>query len=336
MENPIIFTFDENRILSGIAGQDSPIAIHQLEPSHHDTLQTIIPNQRLRLIQLFRKIYHEELLLDPNSRKVIICEDFRMSNPSKQLLSRVFLYDLLVPAVFFIPSSVLYLLSHSLSTGIVIGIGLEETVVIPIYDFRIITPQIMITDRALARITTHIQSLSDLENFATQDDNEVSILLGTTNTRALSKKTLDYLPNGTLEESVRSVLFSSDSSMMNDDNEFTIPEILRKITARLPIDIRSEIINSVVLAGPLTSAPGFAEMFSQELSIAQLSLLPLSRKSKPLSDSSLRIQINKVLSSDDMDLWTTTSAYVSTIVLSDFNYGDSSIFANEIRRDNFV
>ncbi|PVV00261.1 hypothetical protein BB560_005371 [Smittium megazygosporum] len=87
------------------------------------------------LHSILLSVYEKTLLLDSRSVKVIVVES-NLPRPIKSILSQVFLQRLMVPAITFLPSSVMSLLTLGLMSGITIEIGTQESTITPVYDGR--------------------------------------------------------------------------------------------------------------------------------------------------------------------------------------------------------
>jgi actin-related protein 10 len=90
-------------------------------------------NQLYRvLIHQLRRVFHDVLLTDPKSRKVIIVESPLIPLFVKELLCRVLFEQLQVPSVSFAPSGLLSLVGVGRITGLVVDCGHLETTVTPV------------------------------------------------------------------------------------------------------------------------------------------------------------------------------------------------------------
>ena len=76
--------------------------------------------------------YNRYLLTDPKQRTVVICEPPMMPIRIKEMIANILFHRLQVPALCFVPSHLLALLTTGESTGLVVDCGHLETTVLPV------------------------------------------------------------------------------------------------------------------------------------------------------------------------------------------------------------
>ncbi|KAI6122255.1 actin-domain-containing protein [Pisolithus croceorrhizus] len=106
-----------------------------------------------------RSVFHESLLTDPKSRKVILVEHPLLPLHIKEIFARVLFGNLQVPSISFAPSHLLSLLSVGRITGLVIDCGHLETAALPIFAARPLFPHLRTTPLAGSRFTSHLRAL---------------------------------------------------------------------------------------------------------------------------------------------------------------------------------
>ncbi|KAI8801925.1 actin family [Cladochytrium replicatum] len=111
------------------------------------------------LSDTLRNLYHLNLLTDPKQRKVILCENVLLPIIVKEAISRVLFTVLQVPSITFLPSQVLALLTVGKTTGLVVDVGYNETILLPIYDGRPLLPRVRSFPIAGASMTKRFEQL---------------------------------------------------------------------------------------------------------------------------------------------------------------------------------
>ncbi|KAI0322262.1 actin-domain-containing protein [Amylostereum chailletii] len=106
-----------------------------------------------------RAVFHDVLLTDPKSRKVIVIENPLLPVYVKDMFARVLFGNLQVPSISFASSHLLSLLSVGRITGLVLDCGWLESTALPIFSSRPLFPQLRSTPLAGSRLTAHIRAL---------------------------------------------------------------------------------------------------------------------------------------------------------------------------------
>ncbi|KAI0077080.1 actin-domain-containing protein [Panus rudis PR-1116 ss-1] len=112
-----------------------------------------------RLQDCLRAVFHDSLLTDPKSRKVILIEHPLLPIHVKEKMARILFNNLQVPSVSFASSPLLSLLAAGRLTGLVLDCGHLESTVLPIYGARPLFPQLQTTPLAGARLSYHLRAL---------------------------------------------------------------------------------------------------------------------------------------------------------------------------------
>ncbi|KAI0034933.1 actin family [Vararia minispora EC-137] len=117
-----------------------------------------------RLLEIYvraqlRSVFHDILLTDPKSRKVILVEHPLLPVYVKDTFARVLFGNMQVPSISFAPSHLLSLLSVGRITGLVLDCGNLESTALPIFSARPLFPQLRTTPLAGARLTAHLRAL---------------------------------------------------------------------------------------------------------------------------------------------------------------------------------
>ncbi|KAI6039887.1 actin-domain-containing protein [Pisolithus marmoratus] len=155
----------------GFSGEGRPRDVFYSDPTNAEPLwglsrasDAAIRAEQDRLLEIniekrMRLVFHESLLTDPKSRKVILVEHPLLPLHIKEILARVLFGNLQVPSISFAPSHLLSLLSVGRITGLVIDCGHLETTALPIFAARPLFPHIRTTPLAGSRFTSHLRAL---------------------------------------------------------------------------------------------------------------------------------------------------------------------------------
>ncbi|KAF8577782.1 actin-domain-containing protein [Ramaria rubella] len=106
-----------------------------------------------------RSVFHDSLLTDPKSRKVILVENPLLSISTKEMMARILFTNLQVPSISFAPSHLLSLLAVGRISGLVLDTGHLESTVLPVVSSRPLYPYLKTTPLAGSRLTSHIRYL---------------------------------------------------------------------------------------------------------------------------------------------------------------------------------
>ncbi|KAL4062905.1 actin-domain-containing protein [Scleroderma citrinum] len=121
--------------------------------AEQDRLLEIAIERRLR------SVFHESLLTDPKSRKVILVEHPLLPLYIKEIFARVLFGNLQVPSISFASSHLLSLLSVGRITGLVVDCGHLEATALPIFAARPLYPHLRTTPLAGSRLASHLRAL---------------------------------------------------------------------------------------------------------------------------------------------------------------------------------
>ncbi|KAI5122924.1 hypothetical protein M0805_007602 [Coniferiporia weirii] len=156
---------------AGFSGEGRPRDVFFVENGDQTTLWGLTRAQgetereeedrmlRIKLQDRLRRVFHEILLTDPKSRKVIIVEHPLLPLHIKDMMASVLFDNLQIPSLSFISSHLLALLGVGRMTGLVLDCGYLESTVIPIFASRPLFPQLKTTPLAGSRLTLHLRAL---------------------------------------------------------------------------------------------------------------------------------------------------------------------------------
>ncbi|KAI9498743.1 actin family [Zychaea mexicana] len=111
------------------------------------------------LCETLQEAFFRCLLTDPKQRTVVLCESPMMPIRIKEMIANILFHRLQVPALCFVPSHLLALLTTGESTGLVIDCGHLETTVLPIYFARPLITAVQMTPLAGRAVTESLREL---------------------------------------------------------------------------------------------------------------------------------------------------------------------------------
>ncbi|BGP26873.1 hypothetical protein JCM10295v2_005835 [Rhodotorula toruloides] len=129
-------------------------ALEKAEPSEEEWL---IREERGK--RLLRKIWFENLMIDPRTRKVIVVENPLLSTRVKDMIARILFDNLQIPSLSFASAPLLALMAAGIVTGLVVDVGNLETTVLPVFHARPLFPSLTTTPRAGSRLNRRLRSL---------------------------------------------------------------------------------------------------------------------------------------------------------------------------------
>lgn len=262
----------------------------------HDTRTTQWRYARLVrcLNHLLRRVFQEHLQTDATQRKVLlVCGPLQM-DAVQHALCDTLLQRLGAPCVSLIDSHVLSLVATGRMSGLVVDCGYLETCVMPVYGGRPMRHLVRTTPRAGQHLSKGVHALlrdalghdvppAHVEAVKTQAllvgeppergaaacvapldvDAFAARYSGAKDASSLRLRTADgavlEVP-GWVRERAAEVLFEP-----GDEDEASIIECVEQCAVRLPMDLRREVLASVVLAGGTAMLPGFARRFQASL-----------------------------------------------------------------------
>ncbi|KAF8525930.1 actin family [Hysterangium stoloniferum] len=156
-----------------------------------------------------RGVFHDSLLTDPKSRKVIIVEHPLLPISIKEMMARILFSNLQVPSISFAPSHLLSLLAVGRMSGLVLDTGHLESTVLPVISSRPLYPYLRTTPLAGAKLSSHIRNL--LLRYGTYlPPTTLSGTVGSAVTRSISVPE-DVLTDAVIEEIKTRCCFVGDA-----------------------------------------------------------------------------------------------------------------------------
>ncbi|KAF9223377.1 actin-like ATPase domain-containing protein [Gyrodon lividus] len=155
----------------GFSGEGKPRDVFYADSANSESLwrwsratDPLASDEEDKLLEIniercMRSVFHESLLTDPKSRKVILVEHPLLPLYIKDIFAKVLFGNLQVPSISFASCHLLSLLSVGRITGLVIDCGHLESTALPIFAARPMFPHLRTTPLAGARFTSHLRAL---------------------------------------------------------------------------------------------------------------------------------------------------------------------------------
>ncbi|KAH9964476.1 actin-domain-containing protein [Russula dissimulans] len=166
-------------------------------PSHREDEERLLAAQ---LQTHLRAVFHDSLLTDPKSRKVIIVEHPLLPVYVKDILAKILFDNLQVPSISFASSHLLALLSVGRITGLVLDCGELESTALPIFSSRPLFHQLKTTPLAGARLTSHLRALLLLFGTYLPPPTSLSAAVNLPTSSRSTRVPLEVLSDDVLEE----------------------------------------------------------------------------------------------------------------------------------------
>ena len=235
-------------------------------------------------------LYFRHLLLSPKNRRVVVCESMQCQTLFRDTLARVMFKHFEVSSVMFAEGHLMSLLPLGTNTGLVMDVGYTETLVLPVYEgipvikamtclplgskaiHRKIHNLLLETSKANkdAEEDVLLSDLPDCLTESTLEDIKVRCCFVTSMERAqaIEEVVVRGGDESKLHKPPPSVQYPLDGGMIlnisgvvreqscevlfeQDNEEESLPTLLLDAVLRCPLDMRRELLDSIVLIGML-------------------------------------------------------------------------------------
>jgi actin-related protein 10 len=268
-------------------GYQIPVELHPLTSLDNGTWSNeCLVDVEARIKMVVHQVYFKHLMVDPTVRKLLVVRKTTWPRVFEDLIRKV-VQSFKVPAVDFMESNVLSMLSAGKTNGLVVDVGWNETTVVPVFDSRPLKA-VTVPVGAL-HVCRHLQTLLGTSyKLAQLDDIKARICFA--NSPSANESTDEWNLDGvSVSASVRwkalEPLFRSDDLEVS-----TIPQAIATCLLQLPLDLRKPMANSIHLVGGTCMLPGVRTRILEELerlfsqsTYNTLSRLPLSMVSSPFA-----------------------------------------------------
>ena len=236
-------------------------------------------------------------MCDATAHNVLLVHGPLWVEAVQDALCGVLLGNLGVPRVSFIDTHTLALLAFGRNTGLVVDCGYWETVVMPVYAGRPLRSCLVSTPRAGRRLAACVEAL--MRAYAACDGAPLDDVPAPVVERIVTEALLvGPAPTASCDavwhidaEAMHAAYSHSDAAdwelhtnagcvrvpgwirtaaceallERGDEDEAGIVECARECIARLPIDVRREVLDAILLTGGTAMLPGLAARFEAQL-----------------------------------------------------------------------
>uniref|UniRef100_A0A060T7E3 ARAD1D02574p n=1 Tax=Blastobotrys adeninivorans TaxID=409370 RepID=A0A060T7E3_BLAAD len=315
LDSVVILDFSRRYITAGFPG--TPLPVGKLEsdvvPVWGLTEDVEDKNLSVRLELMLHRVFYELLLIDPRKYRVMAVVPALMSEGFQRLISDLILGRFGASSIIFNSSSPFTMVASGSRNGLVVVIDWEETVVMPVIDFRDMTPLARVSARGGKWVFDNIRE-------AIEQDitfNSIEKLLGQLDLSSTlsGDETVAYnggsVAKAGLISAIKKALFSTDGEK-DDEGEFPIDAVTTKVLQSLDVAGRGDVLENVVVTSDI-NIPGLTQCFADCL-----------RKSYPKL---------RVIESEGS--WCGASLYLSSVGWF-FSHEDRALFPGELQREKRV
>nr|CAD7203404.1 unnamed protein product [Timema douglasi] len=238
-KHPIIIDIGSAYTKVGFAGESGPRAIVKTEVKNPDSklCQKISDYANEEQLYDFLVDFFHNICFSPKDRRVVIVESLLCPTLFRETLAKALFQHFEVTSVLFTPSHLVTLCTLGVNTALVLDVGYQEAVLIPVYEVR-------------TCFVTSLERAKKAEGNAPPPPPDVSYSVG-------------GLPSfnipGRIREQAFDVLFQQDG----DGN--SIPTMILDSILKCSIDMRRPLAENILLIGGTAMAPGFKARLLAEL-----------------------------------------------------------------------
>nr|XP_018896252.1 PREDICTED: actin-related protein 10 [Bemisia tabaci] len=303
-KQPSVIEFGTKYTKFGFIGEPSPRCIIPSEVTLSDTNETrklfsYTSEEDLYylLVELIHALYYK-FALTPKGRRVVIVESLLASTLFKDTLAKVLFDHYHFAVVTFVPSHLVSIYTLAISSGLVIDVGHEEAVVIPVFENFPVLKGWQGQSRAAKAVEEHLKSLliedveqnSDSEEAkkksielinklsdSTLEDIRVRCCFVTTYERSLllaegkepkpCPPSVDYYINGDtkliIPGSIREKAY--ETIFQKDGEQNSLPNMVLDSILQCSIDARKKLAENLIIIGGTSMALGFKPRLDAEL-----------------------------------------------------------------------
>lgn len=231
---------------------------------------------------MFKYIF-EQLKAKPTEYKIFIIDSLFTTDKERDALAKILFEKYCVSQIHIEPQSVIALYSTAKQSGIIVDSGEIYTSIVPIYEGYVI-PNAVITSPIAGRELTkqfmkyHKADL-DSNNVCAQyemsrqiKEKAIEILLDPNDEGKRGKEKINFLlPDGNIIEigderfNIGELMF--DPSYLGGGDMKGVHELIMESIEKLDMNIRSELLNNIIIGGGNSLIKGFEERLKKELEV---------------------------------------------------------------------
>lgn len=240
----LVIQLGRRAVYFGRSGDSKPLAGRIL-------VQEDVYNKQF-LTKLLKEWCQNHLVANVSKAEILVVENVLLPVNHKQVVSSVLSDSLRAHSVRFLPDVLASCVAAGVRNAIVIDIGWEHLLIVPVFDLRIMDKQMGVSTKSGRYLKDKV------EQGPLDDENESFELV-------LERLWIDEgLKN--LRDVIASELIGRKGEGVFDLNEFPIVPLLWKIYRQLPIDIRGILKDRLIVTGLVSQSPGFLTQLEEEVS----------------------------------------------------------------------
>ncbi|KAI0460903.1 hypothetical protein LJB42_001439 [Komagataella kurtzmanii] len=200
-----------------------------------------------KLERILFDVYKNQIIMNSYDYGVIIPEPFFFPSHLKQILHKVLL-DLRFKSIQYVPESLLYCFGSGIRNAIIVDVSWEGVYIIPVYDLRVLNSSVKATNRGYKILHYSGSRTLDVNDFD-----------------SVFYELEKYAAYSASVEEVKGIFFpSEDNEHPLDDEEQSVSKLLMELVQELPIDIRKELQNKILVTNKFL-VPHFREILQEEV-----------------------------------------------------------------------
>lgn len=236
-----------------------------------------------QVVDFIQTLFFKQLLVNPKERKVVIVESVLCPTDIREVFAKALFRHFEISSILFVPSHLVTLSTLAIETALVVDIGYKEATVIPVYSgiqvLRAWQAQPLAAEAVHAEIKRQLLEngvSSDLLTDEVIEEIKVRACFVTTYNRAKKYKNneaIDAPPSvnypvqgkeiitvpGKLRETAFEVLFPEDNDRLG------LPYIILDAILACSIDMRTTLLENLVIVGGTAMAQGLVARLKDEL-----------------------------------------------------------------------
>ncbi|GBG91949.1 hypothetical protein CBR_g54045 [Chara braunii] len=262
-------------VLSGNAGTKLPRMVHKQLPSWDRAKVPSAEDWAEILYDHIRHIYFERLIVQPQSRGIIVCDRPDTPDAFHEGLIEVLLTRLKVPAIVFAPLESTLLLT-GLQSGLLIDVSFSETCVLPVFARRPVLEALRYAPLGVDDVTNHFiaecgeMATSSRPSSCVSSSSQSSLSSSALSSSMLPLSSLDVLQkdvNNISQDEVAALfdLVAAGQSNRSCDSDVSIVHLALDSLVACPLDARKIVAGNICICGEGAVLPGLAERLVMEL-----------------------------------------------------------------------
>uniref|UniRef100_A0A1B6EDD0 Actin-related protein 10 n=1 Tax=Clastoptera arizonana TaxID=38151 RepID=A0A1B6EDD0_9HEMI len=247
------------------------------------------------LVDFIHMLYFKHVLVSPKDRKVVIVESLLCPTVIRDTLAKVLFRHFEVSSILFVPAHLVALNTLGVNKGLVIDIGYEEALLIPVFEGVAVLKAWQAQLLGGAAIELNLRKLlieacakkekNDLEKITNKimglpdsiiEDIKVRCCFVTSSKRAKvvfneeeykPPPDVNYKIGGdaviTVDGSSRE--FAYEVMFEHDNDQMSLPHMILDAIRKCPVDMRKTMADNLIFIGGTSMAPGFRARILEEL-----------------------------------------------------------------------